>query len=134
MIDYATILKENPCGVLATHDEGKVRTRVFQCLFSDAQKLYFGTNKEKSVYEQLQANPHVSFCTYPTSLDPVLSLTGTTVFVDDLAIKTRILAAYPLIKDLFKTPDNPLFQVFYIDVAEVTTFSISKYDKKTEII
>ena len=35
MIDFASILKGNPNGVLASQDGQSVRTRVFQYLFAD---------------------------------------------------------------------------------------------------
>jgi uncharacterized pyridoxamine 5'-phosphate oxidase family protein len=47
MIDFAAILKANPNGVLATADGNKVKTRVFQYLFSDGNKVYLGTGNEK---------------------------------------------------------------------------------------
>lgn len=44
MIDYTAILKENACGILATQDGQGVRTRVFQYLFADGNKVYFCTS------------------------------------------------------------------------------------------
>jgi uncharacterized pyridoxamine 5'-phosphate oxidase family protein len=129
MIDYASILKANPNGVLATQDGQGTRTRVFQYLFSEGNKVYFCTSSQKPVYAQLKANPNVSFCTYPANFTPVLSLNGKAVFVDDIAIKTRALDENPLIKGIYNTPDNPVFQLFYIDVAQVETFSFAEGPK-----
>jgi uncharacterized pyridoxamine 5'-phosphate oxidase family protein len=129
MIDYAAILKANPVGVLATQDGQGVRTRVFQYLFADGKKVYFCTNSEKPVYRQLQANPNVSFCTYPADFNPVLSVNGQAVFVDDIALKTRALDENPPIKGIYNTPDNPVFKIFYIDVKEVETFSFAEGPK-----
>lgn len=125
MIDYAAILAESPNGVLATQDGGKVKTRVFQYLFADNNKVYFCTNSEKPVYAQLQANPQVSFCTYPKNFTPVVSVNGKAVFVEDMALKTRALDENPSIKGIYNTPDNPIFKIFYIDVEEVETFSFA---------
>jgi uncharacterized pyridoxamine 5'-phosphate oxidase family protein len=126
MMNFAAILKENPVGVFASLDGNKVNTRVFQHLFSEGKKVYFCTNSEKSVYKQLQANPNVSFCTYPQNFSPVLSVNGKAVFVEDIALKTRALDENPPIKDIYKTPDNPIFKIFYIDVEEVKTFSFEQ--------
>ncbi|MDR1639208.1 MAG: pyridoxamine 5'-phosphate oxidase family protein [Clostridiales bacterium] len=125
MFDYATVLKENPNGVLATQDGDKVATRVFQYLFSDGNKAYFSTSNEKPVYSQLKANPYVSFCAYPANFAPVVSVKGKAVFVDDLALKTRALDENPVIKGIYKTPDNPIFELFYIDAEEIETFSFA---------
>ena len=129
MIDYAAILKTNPNGVLASQDGQGVKTRVFQYLFADGNKVYFCTSSEKPVYKQLKANPNVSFCTYPANFSPVLSINGKAVFVDDIAIKTRALDENPPIKGIYNTPDNPVFQIFYINVAEVETFSFAEGPK-----
>lgn len=126
MIDFTSILKENPNGVLASQEGVKVRTRVFQYLFADGNKVYFCTSREKPVYDQLEANPNVSFCTYPQNFTPVLSINGKVVFVEDMALKTRALDENPPIKGIYQRPDNPIFKIFYIDVEEVETFSFAE--------
>jgi uncharacterized pyridoxamine 5'-phosphate oxidase family protein len=125
MINFVEILKANPNGVLATQDGTGVRTRVFQYLFADGNKVYFGTNSEKPVYAQLKANPNVSFCTYPQNFTPVVSVNGKINFVEDIKLKTRVLDENPSIKGIYQTPDNPIFKIFYIDVTEVETFSFA---------
>lgn len=129
MINFAEILKANPNGVLATQDGNKVKTRVFQYLFADGNKVYFCTNSEKPVYKQLQLNPNVSFCTYPSNFAPVLSINGKVAFVEDPALKTRALEENPSIKGIYKTPDNPIFKIFYIKTEEVETFSFTEGPK-----
>lgn len=125
MIDYVKTLAENPNGVLATQEGAKVKTRVFQYLFTEENKVYFCTNSEKPVYAQLQANPQVSFCTYPKNFTPVVSVNGKAVFLEDAALKARALDENPSIKAIYNTPDNPIFKLFYIDVEEVETFSFT---------
>lgn len=125
MIDYAAVLKENPNGVLATQDGGKVKTRVFQYLFSDGNKVYFCTSNEKLVYKQIKEAPYISFCTHPANFAPVLSVNGRAVFVEDAVLKARALDENPGIKGIYNTPDNPVFELFYIDVEEVETFSFA---------
>lgn len=129
MIDYVTILAANPNGVLATQADGKIKTRVFQYLFSDGNKVYFCTSNEKPVYSQIKANPYVSFCTYPADYSPVISVNGKAVFVNDIALKARALDENPGIKDIYNTPDNPVFEIFYIDVEEVESFSTTEGPK-----
>jgi uncharacterized pyridoxamine 5'-phosphate oxidase family protein len=110
MIDYVSILKASPNGVLATQD---------------GNKIYFCTNSEKPVYTQLKANPNVSFCTYSQDFAPVVSVNGEAVFVDDAALKARALDENPPIKGIYQIPDNPLFKIFYIAIEEVETFSFA---------
>jgi len=125
MIDYVSILKKNPNGVFATQENGKVKTRVFQYLFADNNKVYFCTSNQKSVYKQLNKVPYASFCTYPKDLSEVISVNGSVVFVNDLSLKTRALDENIGIKEIYKTPDNPVFEIFYIAVEEIETFSFT---------
>lgn len=129
MDNYVSILKKNPNGVLATQTGGKIKMRVFQYLFSDENKLYFCTSNKKSVYNQIKENPYISFCTYPADFSLVLSVTGKAVFVNDKILKIRALDENPSIKSIYNTPDNPVFEIFYIDVEEVKTFSFAEGPK-----
>jgi len=133
MINFAEILNANPIGVFATQDGNKVRTRVFQYLFADGKKAFFSTSSEKPVYAQIQANPNVSFCTYPQNFDPVLSINGKAVFVEDNALKVRALEVNPKLKGMYKSADNPVFRIFYIEVEEVTTFSFAEGPKSYKL-
>ena len=126
MFNYQAILQANPNGVLATQDNGSVKTRVFQYLFADGNKIYFCTSSEKPVYAQLKANKAASFCTYPADFSPVVSINGNITFVDDLARKAKALDENPGIKGIYETPTNPVFTLFYIDVTEVETFSFAE--------
>jgi uncharacterized pyridoxamine 5'-phosphate oxidase family protein len=133
MFDYSAVLKANPNGVLATQVNGKIKTRVFQYLFSDGNKVYFCTSNQKPVYNQIKANPFVSFCTYPADYATVVSVNGKALFVDDAALKKRALDENPGIKGIYNTPENPIFEVFYIDVEEVETFSFTEGPKTYSI-
>ncbi len=129
MIDYVKILEDNPNGVLATQDGSEVKTRVFQYLFADGNKIYFCTSNEKPVFAQIKAAPNVSFCTYPQDFAPVLSVNGPAVFSDDMTLKTRALDENPGIKGIYGNPDNPVFELFYIDATEIETFSFAEGPK-----
>ena len=41
MYDYGKFFDANPNGVLATIDKGKVKTRIFQYLFTKENRVYF---------------------------------------------------------------------------------------------
>lgn len=133
MINYNEILQKNLYGVMATVDGSRPKTRVFQYLFSDGNKVYFGTTDYKDTYKQMQANPYVSFCTYSADFSPVLSVNGRVTFIDEMELKTRAMEEYPAIKELYKTPSNPVFKIFYIEVDEVETFSFAEGGKKISI-
>ncbi|MDR0519724.1 MAG: pyridoxamine 5'-phosphate oxidase family protein [Clostridiales Family XIII bacterium] len=123
MIDYIKILEENPNGVLATRSGSAVRTRVFQFLFAVGGRAYFCTDRGKQVYRQMKANSNVSFCTYTPDFGTVLSVNGRVQFVKDLALKTRALDENPMIKGVFKIPENPDFTLFCVHPDEIVAYS-----------
>ena len=129
MINYEEYLKATPSGVLATIDGEGIKTRILQYLFSDGNKAYFSTSSKKPVFAQLQSNPNATFCTHPADFGLVLSISGKTVFVDDIALKTRALEENPHKMKIYGAPDNPEFMLFYIDVKEVRTFSFKEGSK-----
>jgi uncharacterized pyridoxamine 5'-phosphate oxidase family protein len=129
MKKFIEILKANPNGVLATQDGNKVKTRVFQFLFAEENKVYFCTSNEKPVFKQLQANPNVSFCIYAANFSPVLSVNGKAVFTNNIALKTRALDENPMIKGYYGGPENPILELFYIETEEVVTFSFTEGEK-----
>lgn len=126
MLDFAAILQKFPTGVLATQDGDKVKTRYFQFLFCEGKKVYFCTANNKPVFNQLQANPYVSFCTTAKDFNPVMSVNGKAVFVNDLALKSRALDENPNIKAIYQSANNPVFELFYIDTEEIETFDYTQ--------
>lgn len=88
-------------------------------------RLYFCTGNHKSVYEQMKLNPKVSF----TSLNPdtmeSVSVCGTVFFDNDPEGEKRALDENPGIKAIYQTPDNPVFELLYIEVSDVSSFTFS---------
>jgi uncharacterized pyridoxamine 5'-phosphate oxidase family protein len=76
-MDYIKIIKANPVGVLATQKEKGVCTRIVHSFFMDDDKVMFSTSSDKPMYEQMTANPNVSFCVHSDNYKPVISIQGT---------------------------------------------------------
>jgi uncharacterized pyridoxamine 5'-phosphate oxidase family protein len=111
VIDF---LKENNAGFLATVENGKPKVRPFQLMMEDGGKFYFCTNNTKKVYQQIKANPYVEF----SSQSPKFvwtRLCGEVKFTSDLKIKEKVIEASNLVKSIYKTADNPIFEIFYIE-------------------
>ena len=60
-------------------------------------------------------------------------MSGKAVFTDDAALKTRALDENPPIKGIYKTPDNPVFKIFYIAAEEAETFSFAEGTKRYKL-
>jgi len=114
MQEMIKFLKENISGFLATVDSGKPKVRPFYFMLEEGGKLYFCTNSTKEVFRQLKANPFVEFSS-STPKFAWIRVSGEVRFSDDPSIKAKVLEASELVRSIYKTPDNPIFEIFYIE-------------------
>ena len=121
--EFAYILEENINGVLANRNGETLRTQIITFSFVEDNKAYFCTTSDKPLYAQLLAFPYVSYCTYPENFEPVLSINGKVIFIEDPVLKERALEGNYYSKRNFKSIDNPLLRVFCIDVETIETFA-----------
>ena len=104
--------------------DDKPKVRPFQFMLEDGGRLYFCTSNQKPVFKEIQKRPYVEFCASGANFS-WLRLNGRVVFSKDLGLKARIQEASPIVKSIYKTPDNPTFEIFYLDgaVATIADFS-----------
>ncbi len=133
MIDYEKILQENPTGILATENGGKLDARVVRALAWQDGRVYFCTHGQRPLYAQLQANPNAVFCTHAPDYAPVLTLSGKAVFVDDRDFKIRMMEESDIVKRNYQTPDNPDYTAFCLELEEVKSFSFAEGTKRWTI-
>lgn len=122
MQDYLEFFTANPNGVLATIDDGAIKTRIFQFLWGDEGRIFFCTSKKKEVYAQLRKNPQAAFCAFDGRNYANVGVSGRAVFIEDGAAKKRALDENPGIKAIYHSPDNPDFEIFYLDLDSVDSF------------
>ena len=114
MKEIVDFLVKKPNGCLATVSDGKPRVRPWQFMQECSGKFYFCTANTKDVYRQMQAVPFVEFsATSPEFV--TVRLSGEVKFVNDLPLKKAILATHDQVRSIYKTADNPIFEVFYIE-------------------
>jgi uncharacterized pyridoxamine 5'-phosphate oxidase family protein len=104
--------------------DDKPKVRPFQFMLEEGGRLYFCTSNQKPVFKELQKHPYVEFCASGANFS-WLRLSGKVVFSKDLGLKARIQDASPIVKSIYQTPDNPAFEIFYLDgaVATIADFS-----------
>jgi uncharacterized pyridoxamine 5'-phosphate oxidase family protein len=104
--------------------DGKPKVRPFQFMFEDGGKLYFCTSNQKPVFKQMEANPNVEICASGENFS-WLRLNGKVVFSKDLGLKAKVCEISPTVKSVYKTPDNPIFELFYLEnaIATIADFS-----------
>ena len=104
--------------------DDKPKVRPFQFMLEEGGRLHFCTSNQKPVFKELQKHPHVEFCASGANFS-WLRLNGKVVFSEDLGLKARIQDASPIVKSIYKTPDNPAFEVFYLAEAAATIADFS---------
>ena len=124
MNEVVKFLTENPVQYLATIGrDGKPKCRPFMFCFEQDGKLWFCTNSQKDVYQDLQANPAVEV-TVSSPAFAWIRLNGRAVFEDNRSVKEGCMNN-PIVKGQYQTADNPIFAVFYLENAHavMTDFS-----------
>lgn len=104
--------------------DDKPKVRPFQFMLEEGGRLHFCTSNQKTVFKELQKHPYVECCASGANFS-WLRLNGKVVFSKDLGLKARIQDASPIVKSIYQTPDNPTFEIFYLEgaVATITDFS-----------
>ncbi|HIT18300.1 MAG TPA: pyridoxamine 5'-phosphate oxidase family protein [Candidatus Fimivivens faecavium] len=124
MNEVVKFLTENPVQYLATIGrDGKPKCRPFMFCFEQDGKLWFCTNSQKDVYQDLQANPAVEV-TVSSPAFAWIRLNGRAVFEDNRSVKEGCMNN-PIVKGQYQTADNPIFAVFYLENAHAVIADFS---------
>ena len=125
MEEVVGFLKANPVQYLATAGlDGKPKVRPFQFMFERDGQLWFCTNSRKDVAAQLRRNPWLELCVADKAF-AWMRLSGRAVFEDNCGIKEAVLAHSGLVKSLYGTADNPIFEVFHLAEAHAVISDFS---------
>ncbi|MCX7711169.1 MAG: pyridoxamine 5'-phosphate oxidase family protein [Clostridia bacterium] len=125
MNEAVKFLTENPVQYFATIGlDGKPKVRPFQFMLEKNGKLYFCTNNQKDVYAQLAKCPYIEISTSSPTF-AWIRLNGKAVFSKDMEIKKAIFETNGLVKSIYKTPENPVFEIFYLEEAKAVIADFS---------
>ena len=111
-------INETHVGYLATVEGAQPRVRAFGFGYYDDGKFWFCTNSTKKVYSQLINNPYAEIMFTKPDFSKYLRLSGHVVFDTSIEAKRKVMDAMPGVAKLYKSPDNPVFEVFYIENGE----------------
>lgn len=125
MNEVVKFLKENPVQYFATVGlDGKPKVRPFQFMLEKEGNLYFCTNNKKDVFAQLQKCPYVEISTSSPKF-AWIRLNGKVVFSNDMETKKAIIENSNLVKSLYKSAENPIFEIFYLKDAKAVIADFS---------
>ena len=136
--DCIKFANENPACYLATADGDQPRVRGFLLWFADEKGFYFHTGTSKNIYRQLKKNPKIEICFFapapPPNSGKMMRVAGRTRFLDDIALRTRLLEERPFLKAIGTgKPDDPLLAVFQIYTGEAHFWTMENNLRESEI-
>lgn len=134
-IKFAT---EQGTAYVATDDNGQPRVRPLGLWFADERGFYFQAWFTKAVCKQLKNNPKVEVCFYaPGSgggIGKVLRVAGETEFLDDAALKAKVLEDRPFLKNMgMETPEDPRLAIFRIYTGEAFLWAPEYSGRESEL-
>lgn len=107
-------LNANPVQYLATVGcDKKAKYRPFMFCLEYEGKLWFCTNNQKDVYNDMQENLEIEI-SVASSEYVWIRLHGRAVFENNMKVKESCMNN-PIVKGQYQTADNPIFEVFYLD-------------------
>lgn len=124
-------LNENNIGVVATSSENKPFVRIQHVHLIKDNVFYFTTANVKRAYNQLKENPFIEFLVMNDKYVTV-KLSGEIKFTDDINVKQMVMDNSPSVKQGYKTADNPVYEVFYLEHGQAV-FSDLLSGKESEI-
>lgn len=121
VIDF---LSANPSGFMATVEGQQPRVRPFLFLLAEQGRFYWCTGNTKPVFDQLKRNPLVEFSS--STAEPVwVRISGKITFSSDAALKQKLFKISPVVQNVYKSPDNPIFEVFYLEHGQASLADFS---------
>ena len=117
---------------LETLDGDQPRVRPFGLAIEHDGKLWFGTANTKKVYQELKLNPKFEISATSPAMEWI-RLTGKAVFEPNADVKRKAFELLPMLSQIYKGPDDPVFEVFYIAEAKVVFQSMGKYAETPEV-
>lgn len=128
IIDF---LNKNNIGIVATSSDNKPYTRIQHIHLIKDNVFYFTTANVKRAYKQLNENPYIEFISMDNKYVTV-KISGETKFTNDINIKQMVMDNSPSVKQGYKSADNPIYEVFYLEHGEAV-FSDLLSGKESEV-
>jgi len=134
--DCVKFANEHPVCYIATAEGNQPRVRALRMWFADDKGFYFQTESVKAVCKQLKNNSSVELCFYVPAPDlgTMMRASGKVEFVNDLALKNKVLTDRPFLKTLgIKGPEDPLLVIFRVHSGEAYFWTMANNMKEGEI-
>ena len=134
--DCIEFTNANPICYLATVENDQPHVRALGFWFADETGFYFQTGSIKEFAQQLKQNPKTEVCFYKPegAIGTMLRIAGKVEFVNDLALKEKVLNDRPFLKSFGLTVDSPGLILFRITHGQAHFWTMENNMKPKEII
>lgn len=113
MNEIIDFIEQNKYGSLATCNGGKSDIRPFELAFYCDRGMFFYTSSDKDVYEQLNVNPHISFCATDQKFNYV-KISGSVTFSNSEDDKVKIVTNSQFAQKVFSNSNLNNMRVFFL--------------------
>lgn len=120
MSQVVDFLNEAQVYYLATVENDQPQVRPIGAVISYDNKIYFTTNNQKAMYDQMIKNPNIAISGMADG--KWIRISGKAVFEDRDEVRSAMLDAHPSLKSLYHVGDG-IFEVFYIDDMKAVLYS-----------
>lgn len=112
-------------GFLATKGTcGNPRVRPIQSPLLHQGKLYYCTSKTKGMVKHIQNFSNVELCAFD-SKETWVRIRAEVVFEENAEVKEAMFIKYPILKEIYGSPTNADFAVFYFKNPSIKIQSLS---------
>lgn len=114
--DCVAFARENPLAWLATGEGDQPRVRPLAMWFADESGFYFQIGGMKDVCRQLRKNQKIEMGFYRPgdAMGTVMRVTGSVEFLNDPALKRKVMEDRPFLKSFGLTPEHPDLVLFRV--------------------
>lgn len=123
MNEVFEFLKNSGVYYIATNDNGQPRVRPFGALAEFEGKIYFPTNNQKKVYQQLIAEPRFEICAFHEG--KWIRVEGKAVLDERREARVAMMEQCPDLASMYSVDDG-LMVVFKIESAVATISSFTE--------
>ncbi|MGG6313082.1 pyridoxamine 5'-phosphate oxidase family protein [Paenibacillus macerans] len=131
IVEFLTDHKEVQMATVGIDGKPAIRTIQFQ-LYENG-RIYFQTDTNASLYEDLQKYPYIEFVSSNSDYTESLRISAKVVFEYNYNLLKLTLDRFPNIKKIYGSADNPILTMFYIDHGLASIYEFSNERQETTL-
>lgn len=132
IVEFLTVNKNVQMATVGLDGKPSIRTIWFQIY--ENGRIYFQTDVNSSLYENLVLSPYVEFVSVNEDNTQTLRVRAEVLFEDNPELVERVLKMYPSIKRYYDSIGNPELTMFYLKYGVASIFEFSDEKQETTLL